>query len=139
MSEGNLPSCITISTWSRSTQINLEKGICGEVATDLRRAGCNLSRGNLVRYIARALHAHLASFVSTLQQTASNQTLQLHFIMSNPVVFFDITAGGSPVGRIEMTVSAAISLYFRPSNKTSHTDAELLNIAAKSRCRTQDC
>ena len=27
--------------------------------------------------------------------------------MSNPVVFFDVTAGGSPVGRIEMTVSAA--------------------------------
>lgn len=30
--------------------------------------------------------------------------------MSNPVVFFDITAGGSSVGRIEMTVSAAIQL-----------------------------
>ena len=28
--------------------------------------------------------------------------------MSNPVVFFDVTAGGSPVGRIEMTVSAAM-------------------------------
>ena len=27
--------------------------------------------------------------------------------MSNPIVFFDITAGGSSVGRIEMTVSAA--------------------------------
>lgn len=27
--------------------------------------------------------------------------------MSNPVVFFDITAGGNSVGRIEMTVSAA--------------------------------
>ncbi len=28
--------------------------------------------------------------------------------MSNPVVFFDVTAGGSPVGRVEMTVSAAM-------------------------------
>lgn len=59
--------------------------------------------------------------------------------MSNPVVFFDVTAGGSPVGRIEMTVSAAISLYFKPSNMIAHTDAELLDTAAKSRCRTQDC
>ena len=25
--------------------------------------------------------------------------------MSNPVVFFDITADGAPLGRIEMTVS----------------------------------
>lgn len=24
--------------------------------------------------------------------------------MSNPVVFFDVTAGGKPLGRIEMTV-----------------------------------
>ncbi|KAL0032971.1 hypothetical protein WJX77_008958 [Trebouxia sp. C0004] len=28
--------------------------------------------------------------------------------MSNPVVFFDVTAGGSPVGRIEMTLRADV-------------------------------
>jgi hypothetical protein len=38
--------------------------------------------------------------------------------MSNPVVFFDVAAGGSPLGRIEMTVReldhpVTISLSFR--------------------------
>jgi len=30
---------------------------------------------------------------------------------SNPTVFFDITAGGSPVGRIEMVGDPAFYLY----------------------------
>ena len=29
--------------------------------------------------------------------------------MSNPVVFFDVTADGKPLGRIEMTVRCGVS------------------------------
>lgn len=32
--------------------------------------------------------------------------------MSNPVVFFDVTAGGKPLGRIEMTVSFIVIYSF---------------------------
>ena len=32
--------------------------------------------------------------------------------MSNPVVFFDMTIGGQPAGRIEMTVRIYVSFLF---------------------------
>ena len=38
--------------------------------------------------------------------------------MSNPVVFFDVTAGGNSVGRIEMTVSAATDASACPLDRT---------------------
>jgi len=44
---------------------------------------------------------------SALALTVSKRNQRL-FVMSNPVVFFDVTAGGRPVGRVEMTVSAAM-------------------------------
>lgn len=51
---------------------------------------------------------------SALALTVSKWNKEL-FVMSNPVVFFDVTAGGSPVGRIEMTVSAAMGLSMQKS------------------------
>lgn len=47
--------------------------------------------------LERALDKH----IQHLSLTLPHRQLK----MSNPVVFFDVTAGGSPVGRIEMTVS----------------------------------
>ena len=62
------------------------------------------------RYIVFA--ASVGTFLFRLRSTASNTKKRKQLVaaaaMSNPVVFFDVTAGGSPVGRIEMTVSAAV-------------------------------
>jgi len=37
----------------------------------------------------------------------SQETNKPFYTMPNPVVFFDITSGGQPAGRIEMTVREA--------------------------------
>lgn len=51
-----------------------------------------------------------SSFLLFLRSSVSTKTK-----MSNPVVFFDITADGAPLGRIEMTVSPSVLLE-RESN-----------------------
>ena len=48
--------------------------------------------------------------------------------MSNPVVFFDVTIGGAPAGRIEMTLRADVvpkTAEVR-TRRTPHHDASIL-------------
>lgn len=39
--------------------------------------------------------------------------------MANPRVYFDITAGGAPVGRIVMEVTRSVCFVVRPAGQTS--------------------
>ena len=46
--------------------------------------------------------------------------------MANPVVFFDVTIGGAPAGRIEMTLRADVvpktaEVHARAANTHTHT------------------
>ena len=54
---------------------------------------------NISFFIRRRLHF--------LQQTYAKN---FRYIMSNPVVFFDMEIGGQPAGRIEMTVRLLLLL-----------------------------